>query len=318
MIDLRRLQVLRAVHQYGTVTAAAEVLHLTPSAVSHHLRELARELRVPLVEPRGRGIRLTSAAYVVVEHADALLARWEEAQAALESHRAGEAGLLRMCGFATAVVGLLAPAAARLRADRPGLTVQVSECGTADGFDLLLATDADIAVVDPNEDAPPPGDGRFDQHLLVEEPHDLLVPAGHRLAARPAVRLAEAADEPWIIPARGTCHHHERILAYCAASGYNPRVAHYATEWPTISALVGHGLGVSLIPRLAEISSERPVVRVPLTGDPLPVRRVLACVRRGGRDHPLVQHGLRALREVVEASPALSVPAGREGAVTAG
>jgi DNA-binding transcriptional LysR family regulator len=317
MIDLRRLQVLRAVHQQGTVTAAAEALHLTPSAVSHHLRELARELRVPLVEPRGRGIRLTAAAHLVVEHADALLARWEEAETALESYRAGEAGLLRMCGFATAVMGLLAPAAALLRERHPDLTVQMSECGTADGFDLLLTTDADIALIDPTEDAPPPGDGRFDQHLLVEEPHDLLVPAGHPLAARPAVRLAEAANESWIIPAKGACHHHERILTYCAVAGYNPRVAHYATEWPTISALVGHGLGVSLIPRLAEVASGRPVVRVPLTGDPLPVRRVLACVRHGGRDHPLVRHGLRALREVVDASPALPHAAIADDAVAA-
>ncbi|MFB4317034.1 LysR family transcriptional regulator [Actinomadura sp. 21ATH] len=308
MIDLRRLQVLRAVHRHGTVTAAAEALHLTPSAVSHHLRELAREVRVPLAEPQGRGIRLTAAAYLLVEHADALFARWEETRSALESYREGEAGLLRMCGFASAVVGLLAPAAARLRDEHPGLTVRVSECGTAIGFDLLMSTDADIAIVDPNGDAPPPGDDRFEQHLLVEERHDLLVPAGHPLAARPAVRLAEAAGEDWVIPERGTCDHHERLLTYCAAAGFNPRVAHYATEWPTISALVGHGLGISMIPRMAELAAGRAVVRVPLAGEPMPVRRVLACVRRGSGAHPLVQRGLRALREVVAAAPALGTP----------
>src|SRR4051812_17259538 len=59
MIDLRRLHMLRVVHQQGTVTAAAEVLHLTPSAVSHHMRELSRELKVPLLEPQGRRVKLT-------------------------------------------------------------------------------------------------------------------------------------------------------------------------------------------------------------------------------------------------------------------
>jgi DNA-binding transcriptional LysR family regulator len=308
MIDLRRLQALRAVEQHGTVTAAAAALHLTPSAVSHHLRELARELKVPLVEQHGRGIRLTPAAHLVVEHADALMARWEETRAALESYREGEAGLLRMCGFATAVAGLLAPAAAVLRRDHPGLTVQVSESGTPEGFGLLLSTDADLVLIDPNEDAPPPGDARFDQELLLEEPLDLLVPAGHALAGHAAVKLSDAAGELWVIPARGTCQHHERILTYCAAAGFNPRIGHHATEWPTIGALVANGLGVSLIPRLAEVPSESKVARVPLSGHPLPVRRVLACVRRGARDNPMIQHGLRALREVIKDRPDLACP----------
>ncbi|MEV5827735.1 LysR family transcriptional regulator [Spirillospora sp. NPDC052242] len=69
---------LRLVHRYGTVTSAAEAMHLTPSAVSHHLREPGRELKAPLLEPQGRRVRLTPAALVLVGHADALLARWEE------------------------------------------------------------------------------------------------------------------------------------------------------------------------------------------------------------------------------------------------
>lgn len=54
MIDLRRLQVLRAVAHYGTVTAAAEAMYVTPSAASQQIRQLGRELGVTLLEPRGR------------------------------------------------------------------------------------------------------------------------------------------------------------------------------------------------------------------------------------------------------------------------
>ena len=304
MIDLRRLHVLRAVHQHGTVTAAAAALHLTPSAVSHQLRELARELRVTLVEPQGRGIRLTGAALLVIEHADALLARWEQAESALEAYREGKGGLLRMCGFPSAITGLIAPAMSLLRERHPGLRVQVTESETAASFDLLLSTDADIALLAPSEDLPHSGDSRFDQRLLLEEPLDLVVPAGHRLAGRPGVTLADAADEDWVLPRPGSCDHYQRMLVFCAVAGFSPRVTHWAKEWHTVSAMVCHGLGVSVFPRLTEIPASHGTVRVPLTGEPVLSRRILTCVRKGSRTHPLVAHGLRALAEVAAAGPA--------------
>ncbi|MFB4308897.1 LysR family transcriptional regulator [Actinomadura sp. GTD37] len=311
MIDLRRLHMLRLVHQYGTVTSAAEALHLTPSAVSHQLRELARELKVPLLEPQGRKVRLTPAAHLLVEHADGLLAKWEETLADLESHRAGAVGPLRMCGFTTAVGGLVAPAAGALLRDDPGLRVEIRECDTEVALGLLAAGETDIAVIEPTPDAPPPGDPRFDRAPLLEELYDLIVPAGHPLARRggglprgddrpyPGVRLEDAADETWISVAPEVCAHHQQVLAYCAAAGFTPRFAHHATSWSVIWALVSNGLGVSLVPRLAGGPSDQPVVRVPLTGDGVPKRRVLTCVRRGSRDNPLIARGLGALRDAV-------------------
>ncbi|TDC27465.1 LysR family transcriptional regulator [Streptomyces sp. 8K308] len=298
---------LRAVHQHGTVTAAATALHLTPSAVSHQLRELAKELKVQLVEPQGRGIRLTGAAHLVIRHGEELLARWEEAESALEAYRSGEAGLLRICGYPSAVAGLIAPATALLRKRHPNLTVMVTECETAAGFDLLLSTDADIAVLAPSEDFPHPNDSRFDQEPLLEEPLDLIVPAGHPLATRVEVPLAETAREDWVLPLPGSCDHYQRVIVFCSVAGFTPTVAHWTKEWTAVSAMVGHGLGISLYPRLTEIPPSHRAVRVPL-GRELPVsRRILSCVRQGGRAHPLVRHGLDALDEVIATHPSLTM-----------
>jgi DNA-binding transcriptional LysR family regulator len=301
MIDLRRLHMLRLVHQQGTVTAAAEALHLTPSAVSHQLRELARELKVPLLEPQGRKVRLTPAAHVLIEHADGLLAKWEETLADLESHRAGVTGPLRMCGFTTAVGGLVAPAAGILLRDDPALRVEVRECDTDVAMGLLAAGETDIAVIEPTPDAPPPGDLRFDREPLLEEAYDLIVPAGHPLVRRTGVRLEDAADETWISVQPEICTHHQQVLAYCGAAGFTPRFAHHAISWSAIWALVANGLGVSLVPRLADGPSDQPVIRVPLTGDGVPKRRVLTCVRRGSRNNPLIARGLQALQTAVPA-----------------
>ncbi|MBP8536436.1 LysR family transcriptional regulator [Streptomyces sp. MK37H] len=290
---------LRVVRQQGTVTAAAEALHLTPSAVSHHMRELARELRVPLLEPHGRGVRLTPAGRLLIDHADALLARWEEARAELESYRAGMTGPLRIAGFTTAISGLIAPAAGRLRHSHPDLLVQVRECDTAESMDLLVAGEVDIAVVEPIEGGPPPDDARFEQSLLLEEPHILLVPADHRLAGAVAVRLEDAAAEDWIVADPGTCDHAQRVRVLCAAAGFSPRIVHAATHWSAVWSLVGNGLGVSLIPRLAEGPAGQAVARVPVAGENMPTRRILTCVRRGSRRNPLIDLGIGALEEAV-------------------
>lgn len=321
MIDLRRLHMLRVVHQQGTVTAAAEALHLTPSAVSHHLRELARELKVPLLEPQGRGVRLTPAGRLLVDHADALLGRWEEAQAELESYRSGRTGPLRIAGFTTAISGLIAPAAGRLRRSHPEIGVQVRECDTADSMDLLVAGKVDLAVVEPAGGELPPDDGRFEHGSLLEEPHIMLVPEDHPLARASSVRLEDAAAEDWIVADPGTCDHAQRVRALCAAAGFSPRIVHAATQWPAVWALVGNGLGVSLIPRLAEGPVGQAAVRVPVSNENVPPRRILTCVRRGSRRNPLVDLGIRALEEAVRdhraladwPDPADAPPAGSRG-----
>ncbi|WP_064745255.1 LysR family transcriptional regulator [Pseudonocardia acaciae] len=307
-IDLRRLHVLRLVHRYGTVTGAAAVLRLTPSAVSHQIRQLSREVGVPLLEPNGRRVRLTPAGHTLVAHADALHAGWEQAQADLAAHATGAAGRLHMCGFPTAVAELLAPAAERLGTDCPRLTVFITELETTEGFDLVLAGEADIAVVVPNAETPPLDDAKFDQRLLLEEPLDLLVPAEHPLARRETVALADAAHDPWIIPAPGSSDFHQLTLVACTTAGFAPAIAHHAKDFFALAALVGRGLGVTLIPRLAPVPSHHAVTRVPLSGAPPPARRTLTCVRRGSHRQPAIARGLDTLRAVARHLPPPLVP----------
>lgn len=301
MIDLRRLQILRAVHHHGTVSAAARSLHLTPSAVSQQIRQLARELGVDLLQPDGRRVRLTGAAQVLLTHADTLEAQWEQARADLAAQQGGATGPLRLYGYPTAVASFLAPATARLGTTHPDLDVTVTEAEADVGFGRLLSGEADVTVVIAGAACPPPDDPRFEQRSLVDEPLDLLVPAGHPLAGRELVTLEETAREPWIVAEEGTCDHYHVVVAACIAAGFTPRVVHHAKEWLAIVALVSSGLGVSLIPRMLPLHTEHQVTRLRLTGAVRPTRRILTFVRRGGGEHPAVRHGLTALREAATA-----------------
>ncbi|MGW4536552.1 LysR family transcriptional regulator [Streptomyces chartreusis] len=295
MIDLRRLHVLRAVAHYGTVTAAAGALHFTTSAASQQIRQLARELGVDLLEPQGRGVRLTSAAESLLAHADAIQARWEQAELDLRADHGAPAGLLRVSGFPVAVSVLLAPMAARLRERHPQLTVRMREAEAPTGFDLLFEGEADLAVVEATIFNPPLGDGRFDQQPLLDDPFDLVVPEGHPLAGRDRVDLAEAAREDWIAPVPDSpCRPH--VLSACGAAGFTPDIVHHARDWNVMAHLIAHGLGVALIPRLAQLTPHLPITRVRCTGNPH--RKLLTCTRGGGHARPAVAAALAELREL--------------------
>ncbi len=308
MID-RRLQVLQAIARHGTVTAAAEVCRLTPSAVSHQMQALARELDVALLEHVGRNVRLTPAALTLLEHAGTLTAQWERARADLAAHRAsGLTGTLRVCGFSTAAAVVAPRALARLRDEHPGLRVYLREIEPARAFDLLAAGDTDIAVVVATPSIPPRTDTAFEQQPLYLEPLDLLVGPDHPLAARESVALADVAADPWILGSPGRAYHQLVMLA-CTGAGFDPAVAHHADEWDTGAALVARGFGVALVPRLADLPAHHDTRRIPVAGEPVPTRHVLTAVRAGSSDQPTVAAGLAALRQVVDTElPQLSEP----------
>ncbi|MHA6803964.1 LysR family transcriptional regulator [Salinifilum ghardaiensis] len=294
MVDAK-LKVLQMLARHGTVTAAAAALHYTPSAVSYQLRQLAEELGVELLVQSGRGVQLTAAARAVLRHAEALQAQAERAYAELASATEEPAGSFTLCGFSTAATHLLPPAAAHLRERFPQVHLRVIEAEPAHCFDLLLSDDADLALVINTAGTPSTSDERFDQEPLLDDPLDLVVPGGHRLAELSRVTLADAADEPWIVGNIGSTYH-QLVLTACMSAGFTPNIAHYADEWDTGTALVAHGFGIILVPRLARLH-DRPVVRIPLHGEPAPARRIIAATRRGRSEHPLVTSAVSTISE---------------------
>src|SRR5919199_549248 len=110
MLNLRRLRLLRELNERGTIAAVADALQYTPSAVSQQLAILEREAGVPLLERAGRGVRLTDAALVLVEHAEALLARAALAEADLAAAAGTVAGRGRIAGFQSVALRIALPA----------------------------------------------------------------------------------------------------------------------------------------------------------------------------------------------------------------
>ena len=127
MLSVDRLRVLHAIAAHGSLSAASQALHVTNSAVSQQLTKLEREVGQPLVERNGRGVRLTDAAELLVEHTSRILSLVHRAEADLEAHRGEVTGHLRLSATPTAVRGLLPTALPALREAHPALRVELQE-----------------------------------------------------------------------------------------------------------------------------------------------------------------------------------------------
>ncbi|QYA94228.1 LysR family transcriptional regulator [Streptomyces anulatus] len=293
--DVKKLRILRTLRDRGTVTATAEALRMTPSAVSQQLTNLARQLGVDLLEAQGRRVRLTDAAHLVLRHAEAVFAQLERAEAELTGYLRGEAGEVRVGAFSTAVPALVVPAVRLLRAeDRPGPDVRVREAEAAQAYELLTAGEVDLAL-SLAAHAPTARDPRFSLFPLLADPLDVALPADHPLAGAPALRLADLAADRWIFGGSGPWS--EITTAACEAAGFVPEQAHSAAGWTAILALVEAGMGVALVPRMAARERREGVVMRVLEAD-RPRRHVVAAVRHGAESGPAVARVLAALTDV--------------------
>ncbi|MET7504663.1 LysR family transcriptional regulator [Streptomyces microflavus] len=294
--DVKKLRILRTLRDRGTVTATAEALLMTPSAVSQQLTNLARQLGVELLEPQGRRVRLTDAAHLVLRHAEAVFAQLERADAELTGYLRGEAGEVRVGAFSTAVPALVVPAVRLLRAeDRPGPDVRVREAEAAQAYELLTAGEVDLAL-SLAAHAPTARDPRFSLFPLLADPLDVALPVGHPLADAPALRLADLAADRWIFGGSGPWS--EITTAACEAAGFVPEQAHSAAGWTAILALVEAGMGVALVPRMASREQRREGVVMRVLEADRPRRHVVAAVRHGASSGPAVARVLKALTDV--------------------
>ncbi|MFJ9411102.1 LysR family transcriptional regulator [Streptomyces sp. NPDC101393] len=302
--DIKKLRILRTLNELGTVTATAEALHMTPSAVSQQLTGLAKQLGVTLLEAHGRRVRLTDAAHLVLRHAEAVFAQLERADAELLGYLQGEAGQIRVGAFSTSIPALVVPAVQELRRTHPGLAVTVREAEAEAAYELLAEGSVDLAL-SLAAHAPTPRDPKFSRVSLLADPLDVALPAGHPRAAEPGLRLADLADEPWIFGSSGPWS--QITTAACENAGFVPEQAHEAADWSAILAMVAAGMGVALVPRMAmaggigaalsrgERGGARVALRV-LHADQ-PRRHVVAAARRGSEAAPGLTRLLAALRQ---------------------
>ncbi|WP_165912897.1 LysR substrate-binding domain-containing protein [Tamaricihabitans halophyticus] len=300
MIDLARLRLLIALHELGTLHAAAASLHVSASAASQQLATLTREVGATLTEADGRKLRFTDAGKVLVEHAYQLLAQVERARGDVRAASGGELGELTVGSYSSLICSLLIPATDVLHGWHPRLRVNIREVTSPDSLAGLASGELDVVVDVEAQDTPTIDDPRYTRMPLGTEDIELALPADHPLASESTADLAAHAAADWVSTMDGdACD--QLLRAACAAAGFNPIIRHRASDWRTVLALVAAGRGVALVPGVTPALVPAGVSLVPFDS-PAARRHVYAAVRRGSEARPAVQACLSALGEQATAA----------------
>ena len=284
MLNAGRLRLLVELSERGSVTAVADALGYTPSAISQQLARLEAETEHKLVERSGRGVLLTGEGRLLALHGREVLERIEAAEAALE-RSAAPSGRLSVAAFQTAARALVAPAFATLSARHPGLSCGLHDLEAESALPLLRSGELDAVVAEEYEHAPRPRDAGVMRYELGEDRLLLALPSDHRLASKPApVALADLADEVWATPWAGTAYT-TMVERACRATGFEPEVAHRVTDLGTLLELARRGLAVALVPSLGGAQEGGGLALRPLADGGLK-RTLFVAVRRSSMDRP--------------------------------
>ena len=285
-MDPKRVLTFRAVAHQRSFSRAARALALSQPSVSNQVGALEREIGARLLDREPGGLRLTREGEILLEHADAIAERFQLADTQLAIAAHGQRTRLRIGAFPTALAELVPAAIAHLRGRYPDTKVTVDEGGD-DLPARVRSGDLHLALAFQDSGQPRRQPTGLERRDLLQEQFLVALAPDHRLAQRPAVRLADLSDDDWTAASTDGL-----IVRACRAAGFNPNLVSITHDQLAIRALITRGLAVSLAPQLLADAFKDLALR-PIAGTS-PARDVYALLPPGAR-HPLVAPALDAL-----------------------
>ncbi len=236
-VTFRQLRVFTEVARHGSVQRAAEALHLTPPAVSMQLKEVERQVGLPLFDRSGRQMALSTAGEYFLSYARRLLGTLKEAEDAMARFTRVESGRLTI-GMVSSAKYFLPRLLAQFHADHPGIEVRLRLGNRDDLVAAMQANEVDVSVM-----GRPPKDWPNRAEPFAAHPHGLIVAPSHPFAALDPVPAAALGREPFIVrePASGT---RAALEAYLAAHRLQPVFAMEMDSTEAIKQAVMAGMGV--------------------------------------------------------------------------
>jgi DNA-binding transcriptional LysR family regulator len=249
--DVGKLRAFTLVVDLGSISAAANVLGYTQSAVSQQIAALERESGAVLIDRSQRPLRATAAGLAVRPLVDAVLVNVAGAERVLEDLRVGTTRL-RLAAFPGALSAFVPPAVRELRRTHPDVSVQVVQLETREAVEALRAGGTDLAVVHYLPGVPAPDTSGLGRHHLLDDELHVVLATSHRLARREAVSVSDLEGEPLILPRRDTPAGRFRSLVerLCADAGFRPEVAYELDDLPAAQAFAAAGIGIVVMHEL--------------------------------------------------------------------
>ena len=284
ILELRPLRYFVAIAEAGSITRAAEGLHIAQQSLSQQVRALEAQVGAPLLIRSRRGVTPTEVGEVLLREARTVLAQAERAADTVRRAARGDSGVLRV-GFLTTVAhDLMPPVVRAFAAHHPEVALDTEDLAIAALVDGVREGRLDAGL------SRPPLVDDVVAEPVSDEPVAVVLPLGHRLGDRTTLTLADLADEPWVLTPRTSWPPwHRKYDADFAAAGYRPRVVRRGTTPQALLALVAAGVGVTRLPLSCRNLRVDGVTFVPLAGE----RAEIVLLTRPGAANPALQ-ALRA------------------------
>jgi DNA-binding transcriptional LysR family regulator len=272
--DLTDLRVFLAVADAGNVSRGAERCHLVPSSASLRLKGLEEAVGTPLFTRHARGVTLTRAGNVMLEHARRCIAQLDQMHVDLMPFAQGLTGHITFFANNNAICSHLPEDLGRFFADFPSVRITLQEHLSSDIVAAIAAGRADIGVValetnHPDLDYRP---YRVDQ-LVV------LAPLHSPIAQCKTINFSDCLSEPFISLQQGAALH-TFLMNHASALGGRLDVRVQVSGYSSIARLVASGAGIGIVPRSALAMSDHAHVACIELEETWARRELRVCLRK--------------------------------------
>jgi DNA-binding transcriptional LysR family regulator len=266
MFDLNQLSLLQAVDRTGSYSAAARELGCTQPAVTYQMRSLERQVGAPIAVRVGRTMRLTPTGDALLAHANRITALLRAAEHDMTALVGQQTGIVRLAAFPSSCATLVPEAIVAMSRALPSVDVRLVQAEPPQARDLVRRGEADLALCYRfaasafHRPDPVRSTGPLERIRLLTEEVSLVLPADHPAAHHKLIGIEQLADDTFVI---ASDRFQDALLRAASAAGFVPKITMVADDYVAMQALVGHGLGIALIPALALAAhrDERTVAR---------------------------------------------------------
>lgn len=290
-LEFRHLRTIKAIHDAGGLAKAADVLHITQSALSHQIKGLEDQTGVELFVRRSKPLKLSAAGMKLLRLAERILPEIAATEAEFEALRSGRAGRLHIAIECHACFDWLFPVLERFRQAWPDIDVDIRPGLAFKALPALAREEVDLVISSDPEEI----EGVTFNPLFDYAP-TFIAAANSPLAAKPYIEAEDFADQTLITYPidRGRSDIFTQLLT---PARVEPKAVRQVELTAVILMLVASNRGVAVLPDwvLREVKYQPDYITRPVTGQGL-TKRLYAATRTEDATQPFMAHFLRLAR----------------------
>ena len=250
-MDLRQLEIIRAIADTGSFTAAGEKLHVSQSAISRQILLLEEELGEPVFHRIGRRIRITPAGESLLQLSHRVFRDLQETVSTISDKRESLSGTMRLVGGMTVCLYYFPALLAEVRRVHPHLEMKVTVGSAERSIAMLRSGAGDLGMIT----LPVEATDLVSVPVLEEELLLVTYPA-HPLAKKKSITPGDLDKQDFVLFETGSITR-RLVESFFAREGVEPEIIMETENVEIIKAMVRSGLGISIIPSQAAASEIR-------------------------------------------------------------